>query len=66
MKRYRVVITPFAEDNIRKAHDWLKSENPAYAAQWLAGMCSMAVATIGDRNCMRVSILRPRGSCHVL
>lgn len=38
MKRYRVVITPFAEDNIRKAHDWLKSENPAYAEQWLTGI----------------------------
>ncbi len=38
MKRYRVVITPLAEDNIRKAHDWLKSANPAYAAKWLAGM----------------------------
>ena len=38
MKRYRVVITPFAEDNIRKAHDWLQSANPAYAAKWLAGI----------------------------
>ena len=38
MKRYRVVITPFAEDNIRMAHEWLKSTNPAYATKWLAGL----------------------------
>ena len=38
MKHYRVVITPHAEVDIRKAHDWLKSENPVYAAKWLAGI----------------------------
>ena len=38
MKRYRVVITPLAEDNIRKAHDWLKSENPAHASKWLTSI----------------------------
>lgn len=38
MKRYRVVTTPHAEDNILKAHDWLKSENPVYAAKWLVGI----------------------------
>lgn len=38
MKRYRVVITPLAEDNIRTAYDWLKSENPAYAEKWLVGI----------------------------
>ncbi len=38
MKHYRVVITPHAEDDIRKAHDWLKLENPVYAAKWLAGI----------------------------
>ncbi|MEO5335159.1 MAG: type II toxin-antitoxin system RelE/ParE family toxin [Magnetococcus sp. YQC-5] len=35
MKRYQVVITPFAEDNIRKAHEWLMAENPVYATKWL-------------------------------
>lgn len=38
MKRFRVVITPFAEANIREAHAWLAAENPAYAAKWLAGV----------------------------
>ena len=38
MKRNRVVITPFAEDNIRKAHDWLKSANPTHAARWLTSI----------------------------
>ena len=32
MKRYKVVITPFAADNIREAHEWLMTENPVYAA----------------------------------
>ncbi|MBF0295191.1 MAG: type II toxin-antitoxin system RelE/ParE family toxin [Magnetococcales bacterium] len=34
MKHYQVVITPFAEDNIRTAHEWLVVENPVYAAKW--------------------------------
>ena len=38
MKCYRVVITPLAEDNIRKTHDWLKSENPAHDAKWLTSI----------------------------
>lgn len=38
MKRYRVVITPFAAANIREAHEWLTAENPAYAAAWLDGI----------------------------
>jgi plasmid stabilization system protein ParE len=38
MKRYRVVITPFAADNIREAHEWLMAENPIYAAEWLDGI----------------------------
>lgn len=38
MKRYRVVITPYAADNIREAHEWLMAENPVYAAQWLDGI----------------------------
>ncbi|MBF0356696.1 MAG: type II toxin-antitoxin system RelE/ParE family toxin [Alphaproteobacteria bacterium] len=36
MRRYRVIITPFAADNIRQAHDWLVTENPPYAEKWLA------------------------------
>lgn len=35
MKSYRVVITPFAVDNIREAHAWFMAENPVYAAKWL-------------------------------
>lgn len=38
MKRYRVVITPFAADNIREADEWLMAENPVYAAQWLGAI----------------------------
>ena len=38
MKRYRVIITPFAGENIRMAFDWLEVESPVYAAQWLAGI----------------------------
>ena len=38
MKRYRVIITPFAGENIREAHEWLKAENPTYAAKWLSGI----------------------------
>ena len=38
MKRYRVIITPFAADNIRQAYEWLAAENPAYAAKWLTGI----------------------------
>ncbi|MCY3732341.1 MAG: type II toxin-antitoxin system RelE/ParE family toxin [Rhodospirillaceae bacterium] len=38
MKHYRVVITPYAADNIQKAHDWLISANPTYAATWLVGI----------------------------
>ncbi len=35
MKCYLVVVTPFAEDNIREAHEWFLTENPVYAAKWL-------------------------------
>ena len=38
MRQYRVIISPFAEDNIREAHEWLMAENPAYASKWLAGV----------------------------
>ena len=38
MKCYQVVITPFAADNIREAHQWLMAENPVYAAKWLDGI----------------------------
>lgn len=34
MKCYRVVITPFAEDNIREAYEWFLAENPVYADRW--------------------------------
>ena len=38
MKRYKVVITPFAQGNIREAHEWLVGENSVYAAKWLDGI----------------------------
>ena len=38
MKRYRVIISPFAADNIREAHEWLAAENPVQAAKWLDGI----------------------------
>jgi plasmid stabilization system protein ParE len=38
MKRYRVVVTPFAAANIREAHAWYRAENPAAADKWLAGI----------------------------
>jgi len=38
MKHYRVIITPFAGENIREAHEWLETENPTYAAKWLSGI----------------------------
>jgi len=34
----KVVITPFAADNIREAHEWLMAENPIYAAKWRDGI----------------------------
>jgi len=38
MKRYRVVVTPFAAGNIREAYEWHLAENPSYAAKWLEGI----------------------------
>ena len=38
MKHYRVIITPFAGENIREAHEWFEAENPTYVAKWLSGI----------------------------
>ena len=38
MRRYRVIVTPLAQDDIRDACEWLLAENPVYAEKWLAGM----------------------------
>jgi len=38
VKRYRVIITPVAGENLREAHEWLEAENPVYAAKWLNGI----------------------------
>ena len=38
MRRYRVIVTPSAQDDIRESHEWLVAENPAYARGWLAGI----------------------------
>lgn len=38
MTRYRVIVTPFAAENLRNAHAWLAAENPVAAAKWLAGI----------------------------
>jgi hypothetical protein len=35
VKRYRVIITPAAGENLREANDGLETENPVYAAKWL-------------------------------
>lgn len=38
MNRYRVIITPFAADNICEAYERLMVDNPIYAAKWLDGI----------------------------
>ena len=38
MRRYRVIVTPSAQDDIRKAHEWIAAENPDYARTWLGGL----------------------------
>ena len=38
MRRYRVIVTPSAQDDIRKAHEWIAAENPDYARTWLDGL----------------------------
>ena len=38
MRSFRVVITPFAGENISDAHEWLRVENPVYATEWLHGI----------------------------
>lgn len=38
MRRYDVIITPFAAANIRAAHAWLSARNPDYADRWLAAV----------------------------
>ena len=74
MRRYRVNITPFAEDNLREANAWLMAENPVYAAKWLAGVRerilgleifpeSHAVAPEGDAfDCEIRQLLYGRGT----
>lgn len=36
MRRCEVVVTSFAEANIREAHEWLSAKSPGYADRWLA------------------------------
>ena len=38
MRRYEVIITPFAAANIREAHAWLTARNPEHADRWLAAI----------------------------
>lgn len=38
MRRYRVIVTPSAQDDIREAHEWIAAENPGYARTWLDGL----------------------------
>ncbi len=38
MKRYRVIVTPSAANDISKAYEWLKTERPGYAEAWLDGI----------------------------
>ena len=44
MKRYRVIVTPFAGENIREAHERFETENPTYAAKWLSGIKNKILA----------------------
>ena len=52
MKRYRVIITPVAAENMREAHEWLGAENPAYAAKWLNGIREkiLELATLSESH----------------
>jgi toxin ParE1/3/4 len=54
MKRYKVVVSPFAADNIRQAHEWLTAENPAYAAKWLIGVREkiLGLATLPESHAL--------------
>ncbi len=45
MKRYKVVITPFAEDNIREAYGWLVTENETFDCE--IRHCSSGEGTLG-------------------
>ena len=38
VKRFSVIITPFAAANIREAHEWLSARNPAFAKRWLTAI----------------------------
>ncbi|MCY4453912.1 MAG: type II toxin-antitoxin system RelE/ParE family toxin [Immundisolibacterales bacterium] len=38
MRRYRVIVTPSAQDDIREAHKWIAAENPGYARTSLDGL----------------------------
>ena len=35
MKRYRIIVTPSAANDISRAYEWLKAERPRYAEAWL-------------------------------
>ena len=35
MKRYRVIVTPSAANDISRAYEWLKAERPRYEEAWL-------------------------------
>ena len=38
MRRYRVIVTPSAQNDIRVAHEWIAAENPGYARTSLDGL----------------------------
>lgn len=44
MKRYRVVVTPRAMDDIQQAYEWFLAENPDYAGIWLNGIRARILA----------------------
>ena len=54
MRRYRVVVTPRAMDDIREAYDWFLSENPVYARTWLKGIRDriLALETLPESHAM--------------
>ena len=52
MRRYSVVVTPFAAANIREAHAWLSAKNPVYADRWLAAIREkiLSLATLPESH----------------
>lgn len=59
MKRYRVVVTAFAADNIREAYKWYRAKNPIQAEKWLA---SVRDAILGPETMPESHALAPESA----